>query len=277
MRSLDDARINKNWNKFLRYVDRRITGLQTGIPSIDRYLLGLGNFVSIQGETSSGKSTFALQIVHYNIAQGNPCIVIEKENGEGRFRSRLICQKNQISESDLMVASHEEKRAFAQSVAGYPLHIYTETVSDIPLLEQRIAECWEKYQKPVLLLLDSAQALDPVADDDRKSLETWVYSMDRLKVKYDGNLTIFMVSEMNRVSYGQEKMGGAKGSNALDFKPETVLSLAHIEDTQKTFLKILKHRDGLKGGKFELEKALADPTNQRSFTFTFREVGDVGI
>lgn len=272
MRSLKDASIKKGWKSFLAYRDRRLSGIQTGIVKIDSSLLGLGGVTVIQGETGASKSTLALQIAHHNLGLGNPVLMIDKENGEGRIRSRLICQRFGVSETDIKVAGEEKLREWAREVGSYPLYIYTESVTDFAVVKERLLEMQSAHPaRPSLLLIDSLQAMSAVDDDQRINIEKWMYFFDELKVQADGQLTIIITSEKNRASYGTAAIGGAKGSNSVEYKAETLLDL-RLSNAGNVVVKVAKNRDGAAGSEFTLEKLFASTGNLNSFTFKLGSV-----
>lgn len=276
MKDLKDVKITQNWKSFVAYKNRKIRGILSGIPAIDKYLLGLTGIVCIQGSTKSNKSTLALQICHENLRIGNPVIILDAENGEGRLRSRLLCQANQVTEVDLMSADKATLLNYRSPLMNYPLYIYTEPVMQQEELTTRISECMQMHEgKPLILLIDSIQAMYPLGEDQRVSLEKWVYYLDRLKVEYDGRLTIIVVSELNRSSYDTAKVGGAKGSNAIEYKAECLLDCRADRASSDIWVEVLANRDGEKGARFRLEKVMKDPTNNRSFTFNLRCVTDI--
>lgn len=272
VKSLQDSSIASSWESYRSYVSRRQSGIYTGIPSLDSYLLGLGGTTSVQGETSVNKSTLALQICHHNAKRGNPVIIIDKENGLGVLMSRLLCQSAEKSEAMLRELSAKDRITAAATLNSLPIYIYTESVKDQADIVERVKEAYDAHKKPVILLVDSVQALDAAATDPRVSLETWLYFFDRLKVEMDGALTVIMVSEKNRMSYGGTGIGGGKGSNVLDYKPETILDIRWNDSEDVYVVKVLKHRHGLRGGEFDLQKKLAQPNNERSFCFLLEEM-----
>jgi len=271
MKALKDTRVSSKRLAYQEFVKRKIAGLKTGIKDLDDYLQGLGGFVNIQGETSSCKSALGLQIIHYNLRKGTPCIMIDKENGDGRVISRLLCQSGRVSDTQLRTMSDNQRDALAAEVFKMDLHLHTEPVDSTDMLMSRIAECWELYKRPFILFVDSIQAMDRLADDQRVSLEQWVYFLDRLKVEYAGKLTVLITSEKNRVSYGQQGVGGGKGSNVLDYKPETVLDIKWNEGEDSFTVKVSKHRDGMRGGTVDLQKVFSQTNDPRSFTFLLEE------
>jgi KaiC/GvpD/RAD55 family RecA-like ATPase len=269
MRTLEEACIKTNWDSFVSYLDRRVSGIQTGITALDSYLLGLGGVTVIQGDTGTNKSTLMLQIALNQLMQGHPALIIDRENGQGRLRSRLTCQLNGISETDLLVGTREQRLVWVKPVTKLPFYIYTESVSDFVILETRIKEMADLYpEKPLLLIIDSLQALVPVNEDQRVSLEKWLYWADGMKVQYDGRLTILATSEVRRAAYEvKEAIGRAKGTNAVEYKAEVLLNLKEVPDTGEIKVEVAKNRDNIKGATIKLRKVFADPNNNRSFTF----------
>lgn len=283
MKTLEQSILSTKWKPFHVWLKKKKTELRfsTGIAGLDSYLNGLGNFVNIQGETSSCKSCLGLQIVHANMQKGMPCIMVDKENGDGRVISRLLCQAGKVSEEQLRLMSDNDRLKLEKSVDQFRMHLHTEPIEDHEALRERVAQCYEKYDKqPFMIFFDSIQAADTLTDDQRVNLEQWVYFLDRLKVEYNGKLTVIIVSEKNRAAYGQQGTGGGKGSNIIDYKPETVLDIKwkgqddNGHDSGRFTLQVSKHRDGECGGTFELKKVLSDPTNRRSFCFLLEECSE---
>lgn len=271
MKPLQESSLKHKRKSLRDYMLRKSSGVNTGIPCIDSYILGLGGLVSIQGETSSCKSALGLQIVHYNLARGTPCLMVDKENGEGRILARLICQRNLISEEQLRQAAPEQQKQYWSEIDSYPMHLHTEPIERLQVFEERVRECWDMYQKPFLVLYDSIQASDKMTDDQRVNLENWVYFLDRLKVEYQSRITIIMISEKNRMSYGAQGTGGGKGSNVVDYKPETIFDIKWNETDDTFALKIAKHRDGPRGHTVHLQKVFSDAQNKRSFCYLLEQ------
>lgn len=271
MKSLNESKLKNKWKEYREFLQRKTVGVKTGIPVLDDYLLGLGNMVNIQGETSSCKSVLGLQIAHHNLKQGFPVIMVDKENGDGRVISRMLCQANRVSNLQLTTADKTLQNKYASLIDNLPIHLHTEPIVSTEDLRKQVEACWELYKKPMLLLYDSIQAADNIVDDPRVNLERWVYFLDRLKVEYAGKLTVIIISEKNRMSYGMQGTGGGKGSNVVDYKPETILDIKWNESDDTFTVKVSKHRDGVKGAQFNLKKVFSDPENNRSFCFLLEQ------
>jgi KaiC/GvpD/RAD55 family RecA-like ATPase len=280
VKALAEAHISKNWRAFRRYAEKKLEGIETGIPLLDRYLLGLGGLVVFQGDTGANKSTLALQAAHHNMRKGAPCLMLDWENGEGRIRSRLVCQARGISETDLLTASIEKQRELVMPVMNLPMYLYTDGVQTLEQVVERVAEMDREHNTPpsMTLLVDSLQAATPIDGDQRVNLEKWMYGLDRLKVEYNGRLTILITSETKRDGYesGANAIGRGKGTNAIEFKAETLLDMRETEGGLVSVV-VGKHRDGIKGARFELARELADESNPRSFIFKLKEAGAVDL
>lgn len=279
MKELIDASIQnkKGWSAYLNYRNRKLQGITTGIEELDKSILGLGGLTILEGGTGANKSSLALQIIYHNLKLGLPAIIIDAENGEGRIRSRLLCQANSLSESQLLTATVPELRTYRDSVMHLPLYIYTEPVLSHEILSKRLDQMFSKHpDKPGILLIDSLQALHALDSDQRINLEKWMYFFDRLKLMYDGQLTIICTSEINRSSYDEAKIGSAKGSNSVEFKAELLLDMRlDSRDNQVVVVNVLKHRDGIRGQRILLKQVLNDINNNRSFTFMLNGLGEI--
>ncbi len=269
MRKLNEAHLSSNFSKLDAYLDRRLRGVQTGIRVLDSYLLGLGGVTVFQGDTGCNKSTLALQILHYNAKAGSVGIIFDKENGEGRLHSRLLCQANKLTETDLLVSKETQRVAWRSQLGALPIYIFTEALRDFDAVERTIAEGIQKAgNKSLILLIDSLQAMTPADDDQRVSLEKWMHFLDALKVQYNGKLTVLVTSETKRAGYGNEDgIGRGKGSNAIEFKAETLLDMRDAGVPGEVVVQVAKHRDGIKGERFFLRRVLKDERDLRSFVF----------
>lgn len=272
MKPLADAHIGNmpGWKSFQQFLAKKQKGLRTGIEALDATLMGIGGVTVIQGETGTNKSTLALQIALHNLKKSVPVLMIDKENGEGRIRSRLLCQYYNKCERSIRAQSIEQLTEMIKPVADLPLYIYTESIKNTEEIAQRVRDLRTSHpQQPAILLIDSLQAMNAIDDDQRISLEKWMYFFDELKVQHDGKLTIIITSEKNRASYGSAEVGGAKGSNSVEYKAETLLDLRML-DNGNLRLKVAKSRDGARGMEVDLAKVFEDG---QATSFTFNLVG----
>lgn len=280
MRSLDELSLGAGWETFLAYRSRKLVGVQTGIAALDRVLYGLSGITVVQGAPGANKSTLALQIAQHQATLGNPSLIIDRENGRERFRERLICMSNRVSSVDVRTCSRERLRDLVSTVVDYPIFACTDRIDEPGEIKAALSELWGRFQRPILLVVDSLQALPPYpgAPDERMSLQSWLVALDQLKLDFEGRLTILVTSEKSRgqggVNYEQAALSAGKGSGAVEYKAELVLDLRRSQASpQEVICEVLKNRDGSAHWAVTLRKVLADPKNENSFTFRLEEAG----
>jgi replicative DNA helicase len=272
VRNLEALKIDQDWPAFLKFRDRRLVGVQTGINALDKSILGLSGIVVIQGAPGCNKSTLALQVAQYQATLGNPSLIIDRENGRERFRMRLLCMANRVSTTDVLTSPIEVLRKWVAAVTHYPIYVETEPVKTYEEIKDALEQLWNRHgERPMLLVVDSLQALPPIGPDERTSIQTWLGHFDQLKLTYEGKLTIIVTSEKTRgqagANYDVAILGAGKGSGAVEYKAEIVLDLRRDQATGGIICEVLKHRDGQSGVAIPLVPVLADLSNPQSFCF----------
>lgn len=270
--SVQSKHISSGWRSFLAYRARRLTGIQTGLAALDRILLGLSGIVVIQGAPGCNKSTLALQFASYQASSGNPVLIVDRENGKERFRTRLLCQANRIDQVHAFTCSESELKGYVDRVRSWPIYVETDPVREVALLKAMLDEMAVAHPgRPLLLVVDSLQALPALDAEERLSLQLWLKELDQLKLDYDGRLTIVATSEKRRgeagIEYDRASLGAGKGAGAIEYKAEMVLDLRRRKDDGNIVCEVVKNRDGLSGTSVDLRPMLADPKNSQSFCF----------
>lgn len=275
MKALSDIKLSKGWDSFLSFRERRLQGVQTGIRELDRLVLGLSGSTVIQGAPGCMKSTLALQVAHHQASLGNPVLIIDRENGLERFRMRLISQANGVSTADLLTCQKETLKTYIKAVYNLPIYICTENTTP-PDLDKALAEMWELHKKPMLLVVDSLQAMPFIANDERMSIQSWMQALDDLKLKWQGNLVALVTSEKSRGAggdhYDKASLSSGKGSGNIEYKAEIVLDLRRSKSGEEIVCEVLKNRDGVRNVSIGLVPMLSDPSNAQSFCFKLRGV-----
>jgi replicative DNA helicase len=279
MKELNDLTIDRNWEQFLSFRDRKLQGVQTGIGSLDRVLHGLSGVVVVQGAPGCNKSTLALQIAQFQAEKGNPSLVVDRENGRERFRLRLLCMSNRVSTVDALTCSVDVLRSYVQKIQGYPLYVCTDPIESAAEISEALAALWEKHQKPMLLVVDSLQAMPLIAADERLSIQEWMKQLDQLKLDWEGRLTIIVTSEKARGeggrNYSEAKLSSGKGAGGIEYKAEMVLDMRRANEGNEIIVEIVKNRDGVSGVAVRLQPVLANPSNPSSFTFKLEEAASL--
>ncbi len=247
-----------NWESFEVYRSKQARGLLTGFKTIDTKLVGLPGLTTIMGEPKTYKSTFAMNIALNASLRGSPVILIDKENGIQRTRQRILSNLAKISYDAIRSKlTDEEQQAYKNArntIAG--LNFYYENMLGIvnpnEFLTELIQEIGRKHQQKVILIVDSLQSLVLDFKDRRGAVDFWVFLFNDLKLKFDGYLTIILISEKNRQAYGASNRAGAKESGGIEYKSEMLLDLYRTGEN-KIFLDCVFNRDGYTGIVTELE------------------------
>lgn len=264
---LEDFFIGNNWNSFLSFRSRRLKGMQTGIIALDKALLGLGGVTAIQGAPGTCKSSLALQIAAYNANLGTPVIILDRENGKERFRLRLVCCHNQKSSVDVLTCSEDDLANWVMPVAKLPIYHFTDAIKP-DQIKDIVQQAIDTFNRPVLLVVDSLQAMPPLAENERMSIQYWLLALDQLKLDFEGMLTIVATSEKSRGAdnYDKASMSAAKGTGTIEYKTEVLLDLRMSKDGN-LIIEVVKNRDGVANVAVDLVKVLADNKNKGSFCF----------
>lgn len=265
--NLQSLSINTDWEAFLAFRKRRLHGLQTGLPALDKVLLGMSGVTLIQGAPGSCKSSLAMQIGLHNAEKGTPVLIIDRENGRDRFRSRLVCCKNGVSSVDVLTAPEEQLGEWILPLVELPM-FHTPSPMRPEDIRALVNETLEQFNRPMLLVVDSLQSMPALTDNERMSLQQWLQELDQMKLDYEGRLTVLVTSEKSRGADNYEKaaMQASKGAGAIEYKSEIILDMRQSKDGGLV-LEVLKNRDGLANVAIDLEKVLADKSNPGSFSF----------
>lgn len=271
MNKLEKLKLSYDWSTFLLWRERKLEGIQTGIAALDKALLGLSGVTVIQGAPGCNKSTLALQVVQHNATKGNPCMIIDRENGRERIRSRLLSQANRTSQTKILTSTEEALGELVWKVDEYPIYIFTDAFKSYEIFNELLSEMWEVHKQPMLLVVDSLQSLPLITGDERTSIQTWLSFFDQAKLDWEGRLTIIITSEKSLgeggTNYDKASLAAGKGSGAIGYKAELTLDLRRDKTTGDIICELVKNRDGHSHFSIRLSPVLEDPNNPASFCF----------
>lgn len=260
MKTLKDlSLLSKNgWQRYVNYHEKRVQGFSSGLGALDELLEGLTGIVGIQGAPGSCKSTLALQIAAYNASKGTPVLIVDRENGDNRFRDRLLCQVNNVELAYVKSATSEELKELYIRIAKLPIYVETSPKIDYELIKNYLVQMYEVYKRPMLLVVDSLQALPKAREDERMALQAWLEQLDQLKLDFEGNLVILMTSEKSRGKYESASKEAGKGTGSIEFKCEKLLDMRGLPGSNLVAIQLVKNRDGASSTRdFYLVKCLA--------------------
>ena len=266
MFELDKLHLTANIDRFYDFCEKRIQGIETGIPILDRTLLGLRGITCFQGATKTNKSTFVTQIARHYAMNHGPVIFYDRENGLNRIILRLLCQIGNHAESE--VTTNPRNISAIKLLNDLPFYVVREISEEH--LKIMFEKCLEIERKPVLLVIDSLQKLSNVKvnKERRDSIDKWLWTLDDLKVTYEQDIKIIFTSEINI-------NGEAKESSQIGYTAETTLMLRNcLQDPNKVICSILYDRDGPSGIDMNFRRVLVNPKDPRSFCYRMEEIAD---
>lgn len=259
---LSNKRLGLDTDTFIERINKKIVGVETGIKKLDVELGGLAGFFAILGEPKACKSTFAMQLALHNAALGNPVFFIDQENGKQRLTERILC--NRHNETWKTVRYMEELREKHAQLSELPLYL-TFGKTEMADIEASVAEMLRIHPgKRGLIIVDSLQSVARNLADLRMSVDQWLLDLDALKLKYDGQISIGIICEKRRGTYGEATVDAAKESGRIEYKVEQQLDMRNTGD--RIIIECTLNRDGPRGLKVPLRKKLKD-NNEHSFTF----------
>lgn len=263
-----------DWRAFNEARKKKSKGLSLGIPELDAQVLGLCGIVGIQGEPGACKSTLALQIAMHNVAAGVPVLMVDRENGAIRLRRRMLCNLFGVSSKMVDAASEAQFVKWYEEVKEFPFYVDTDPCQ-LEDVRAYLEEMRQIYEGPLLMIVDSLQALPKGDMEERIALQHWLEGLDQLKLDYKGDLTIIVTSEKKRGAYGEAAKDAGKGTNAIEYKCELLFDIRSDKNTGLLFLDLVKNRDGATFQDAVMSMELRD-ADMNSFVFklSFERWGD---
>jgi len=185
------------------------------LPQLQHATGGLFGLWTIGGEPAIGKSTLALQIA-IEASRQIPVLYYDFENGPKVILHRL----------GVVFETVEGVKRMTKNV--YLRDSITTMYSDLKSLNV-----------PTLVVVDSFQSIPTKSMARRQDLDGWLARFEA--IKKEGH-SILIVSEVNRSSYGQASMKGAKETGEIEYKSDLVINV--IGDSSTPEVHIVKNRHG---------------------------------
>lgn len=242
--------IYQDWNKFDDYLSKATHGLKSYVPEVDNVISEIPGLLVIQGEPKSCKSTVALGVAIENCKEGVACLYWDRENGLQRTRLRMLSYLSQVNPQAIKfnIMPDPERHRVNDAISTLKnLPFYYNMSNNVEEVQENLSKLLQKHSK-VLFIVDSLQSLVQELNDRRASVDYWVYLFNELKLQYEGQLTIAVISEKNRYSYGIASKGGAKESGSIEYKAEMVWDIYIRPDEPQTIhMECTYNRDGETG------------------------------
>lgn len=253
---------------------KKLLGFSCGMDKLDDIIDGMrpGHVWVVGAWTSTGKTQFALNIVHSVLEQAVPVSIISLEMSRVDTIARLIGIRANISSMRVLKGKNETKTAEAIEEAKIfmrwaPLEVHT-TYFDLEKIRAIIRR--DVFARGVkLVVVDYVQNI--VSEKAQKEYEVMTRAATSLQaLARELNITIYLVSQVsNDAEKGVAAGAGFKGSGALEAVADIAIRLKRKRDEEKiddeyvpVAINVTKNRHGitctfanhfmwLKSGKFE--------------------------
>ena len=240
---IEEHHIAKDWDRYENFRLKKKTGITTGFAAIDHSVPCLPGLTTLVGETKLGKSYFTMNVYVHLAQKGIPVILIDKENGFMRTRTRLLCYLSGLTEPAITSGKfiNDEEELYENAVSelrALPIYYFDDMQAE--LLEEYIKEVGKKHSKRVFVVIDSLNRLIKDFDNRRGDIDSWVTLFNNIKLKYDNFVNLWVICEKN-------KAGETKESNTIDYITELWLEMYKDKKGKGTVINCKAQRDGPSG------------------------------
>ena len=258
--SYDESFNEWSWDRNLDLIEIADRKISSGWPTLDFNMsggLGIGKRMLINGGPGRGKTAIAAHYAMRAALAGISVIVIAADQGKKDFTGRLAQQCGLDRET---VERFDEKamQLMQLHLGDLPIHIYECEEMSLVELALRLAS-----SEPTFVVIDSIQSVIGDRENEPADANTRVDAHVGLVRDILGKspaTSFLLTSEVARGNYGADKgksLGAAKGSSALEYFADLVMTLFEVTDLknvtrQLSRLKATKNRLPPNVQKFEL-------------------------
>lgn len=207
---------------------KKYLGLESGIGNIDRAISGIrpSHLWVIGGWSGTGKSSFALNIIHNVLKQKIPCSIVSLEMGSIDILARLIAIRHNINSHKVLqgLPTNKEFELVEEGKDFFwkaPLQIHTDYFS-LEEIKMSIRRDVHIHGSKVVLLDYIQQVIS--LDREYEVITETIKAMQQL-AKVLG-ITILVVSQIsNEAQKGRSAGGGFKGSGQIEASADLAIRL----------------------------------------------------
>jgi len=256
-----DGKLDKAFSEFSENLDKPSDVLTTYKP-LDAFLGGGltgGKLIVLAGRPATGKTAFALNIMHklFTDNENIQCDFFTFEMGQNELMTRLVSKETRIN-SLLFVGkdklSQENKikarKAYEEMKNTFDLRVYTSEYSNLNDIKYAIKQ--RLSDKKYVVFVDYAGLI--TVNDTRKNERQVMNEVTRelKKLTTDYGITIVLLAQLSRaVEQRQDKrpmLSDLKESGSLEQDANVTLLLsADDKDSRKIRCDVAKNREGMTG------------------------------
>lgn len=214
------------------------TGIKSGFHKYDKFAGGFqkSDLVIVAGETSQGKTSFAVTAIKNCAIRGVRCAVFSLEMTKRQLVARIVAQETNISSKKIMYndLSNVEKSTvlnYLNSKNNWPIHFDESSVNDIDKICTSIRKLKIKYNIELVLV-------DYIQDMKGADTEAGIGDIGRkLKnIAKELDICVIAISQLARDKMNPEPtISRLRGSGQLEEKADVVILVYRPEYYGRTY------------------------------------------
>jgi replicative DNA helicase len=214
---------------------KTMNGIPTGFSYFDNFSggLGKGDLVVVAGEPSNGKTTFALDVIHYAAKYGKvPCGIFSYEMTKRQLANRLIAIDQNVSSKALNGGKYDTKTLIGidgqlGGLSNANIRVFRPSSNEFSVLVNDINRS-VKIHGLKLIVVDYLQLISiaKAKGNDERIFAKISNDLKNLAVRLD--ITIVLVSQLARTVKGMSPkptISRLKGSGDIENAADTIIML----------------------------------------------------